>query len=123
MGFRKDAFATVFSEPAIKRDNVTSVRISISKKNKEGGFEQTFGGYVSFVGTANAKAAAGLKVKDRIKLLEVDVTNVYDKDKNVTYTNFSCFSFEMAGSGSNSTDSSSNGSSDMENISDKELPF
>ena len=43
---------------------------------------------------AAAKKAAGLKEKERIRLGDVDVTNKYDKEKNVTYTNYKIFSFE-----------------------------
>lgn len=96
MGFRKDSFATIWSvEPT--SDTLTKARISISHKNRQTGeYENDFGGFVSFVGTAAAKKAASLKERDRIKLGDVDVTNRYDKEKNVTYTNFKVFSFEMA---------------------------
>ena len=96
MGFRKDSFATIWSvEPT--SDTLTKARISISHKNRQTGeYENDFSGFVSFVGTAAAKKAASLKERDRIKLGDVDVTNRYDKEKNVTYTNFKVFSFEMA---------------------------
>lgn len=100
MGFRKDAFATVWSSEVVS-DTMTKVRLSTSRKNKQTGeYENDFSGFVSFVGTAAAKKAAALKEKDRIKLGDVDVTNRYDKEKNVTYTNFKVFSFEMSGGGS-----------------------
>ena len=94
MGFRKDTFATVWSiEPT--SDTMTKARISISRKNRQTGeYETDFSGFVSFVGSVAAKKAASLKEKDRIKLGDVDVTNRYDKEKNVTYTNFKVFSFE-----------------------------
>lgn len=95
MGFRKDNYATVWKvEP--KSDTMTSVRISISRKNKTTGeYETEFSGFTSFVGSACAKKAASLKEKDRIKLGDVDVVNRFDKEKNVTYTNFKVFSFDM----------------------------
>lgn len=94
MGFRKDAYATVWSiEPAF--DTLTKARISISRKDKQtGAYETDFSGFVSFVGTAAAKKATSLREKDRIRLGEVDVTTKYDKEKNVTYTNYKIFSFE-----------------------------
>ena len=96
MGFRKDSFATIWSVEAVS-DTLTKARISISRKNKDTGqYDQDFGGFVSFTGTAAAKKAASLKERDRIKLGDVDVTTKYDKEKNVTYTNFKVFSFEMA---------------------------
>lgn len=103
MGFRKDSFATVWSVEAVS-DTMTKGRISISRKNKQSDeYETDFSGFVSFVGTAAAKKALALKEKDRIKLGDVDVTNRYDKEKNVTYTNFKVFSFDIPGSNSNSS--------------------
>ena len=96
MGFRKDSFAMVWSVDAVS-DTLTKARVSISRKNKQTGeYETDFSGFVSFVGTASAKKAASLRERDRIKLGDVDVTNRYDKEKNVTYTNFKVFSFEPA---------------------------
>lgn len=95
MGFRKDSFATIWSVEPMS-DTLTKARISISRKNRQTGeYENDFGGFVSFVGTAAAKKAASLKERDRIKLGDVDVTNRYDKEKNATFTNFKIFSFEM----------------------------
>lgn len=95
MGFRKEAFATIWSVESTS-DTLTKARISISRKNKQTGeYDTDFSGFVSFVGTAAAKKAAGLKEKERIRLGDVDVTNKYDKEKNVTYTNYKIFSFEM----------------------------
>lgn len=94
MGFRKDAFATVWSVEQVS-DTLTKVRISISRKNKQSGeYETDFSGFASFVGTAAAKKASLLKERDRIKLGDVDVTNRYDKEKNTTFTNYKVFSFE-----------------------------
>lgn len=96
MGFRNGAFATVWESESISDTN-TKARISVSRKNKETGeYETEFSGFVNFFGTAAASKAARLKEKDRIKLGEVDVTTKYVKEKNVTYTNYKVFSFEMA---------------------------
>lgn len=96
MGFRKDAYCTVW-EVTPKSDSLTQGRISISRKRKDTGeYETDFQGFVSFVGTAAANKALSLKEKDRIKLGDVDVTNKYDKEKNMTYTNYKIFGFEMA---------------------------
>ena len=74
------------------------LRISISRKNKQSGeYEQDFSGFVNAIGTAAAKKAACLKEGDTIKLGDVDVTNKYDKEKNITYTNFAVFSFDLDG--------------------------
>ena len=76
MGFRTGAYAMVWSvEP--KTDTWTKARISISRKNKTTEeFEQDFSGFVDFSGTASAKKAAALKPESRIKLGDVDVTNI-----------------------------------------------
>lgn len=94
MGFRKEAFATIWSVESTS-DTLTKARISISRKNKQTGeYDTDFSGFVSFVGTAAAMKAAGLKEKDHIRLGDVDVTNKYVKEKNITYTNYKIFSFE-----------------------------
>lgn len=99
MGFRVGAYATVWNVESVS-GTMTKVRISTNRKNKDDEYEQDFGGYVAFVGTANANAAASLKERDRIKLGNCDVTNRYDKEKRTSYTNFTVFSFEkLEGSG------------------------
>ena len=95
MGFRKDAYATVWSIEAVS-DTMTKGRISVSRKNRQTGqYETDFTGFVSFIGTAAARNALRLKEKDRIKLGDVDVSNRYDKEKGTTYTNYKIFSFEL----------------------------
>lgn len=103
MGFRKDAWATCWGVD-VKSDTLTQVRISTSRKNKQTDeYTQDFSGFVAFVGTANAKKAASLKEKDRIKLGDVEVTTKYDADSKITYTNFKCYNFEIQdGSGATS---------------------
>ena len=94
MGFRTGAFAKVW-EVSSSNDTSTKLRISISRKNKKTNeYEQDFSGYVYFVGTANAKKASLLHEGSRIKIGDCDVTNRYDAEKKVTYTNFKVFSFE-----------------------------
>ncbi len=94
MGFRNQAYATVWSVEQ-GAGNFTKVRLSISRKNKNGEWEQDFAGYCMFIGTAHAKAEK-LREKDRIRLGEVDVSNFYDKEKKKEYTNFKVFDFEFA---------------------------
>lgn len=93
MGFRKNAYAKVWTVELIS-DTLTKCRISISRKDRNtGDYVQDFGGYVTFVGSAAAQKAAKLHEGDRIQLGDVDVSNVYVKEKGVTYTNFKAFSF------------------------------
>lgn len=99
MGFRKDSYAKVWSVETVS-DTMTKIRISTSRKNKQTGeYEQDFSGFVACVGSQAAAAAAALKEGDRIKLGDVDVTNKYDKEKKVTYTNFTVFSFDVESGG------------------------
>ena len=71
------------------------VRLSTSRKNKDGEYEQDFSGFCSFIGNAKAKAEK-LKEKDRIKLGDVDVTTWYNKDKGVEYVTYKVFDFETS---------------------------
>lgn len=128
MGFRNGAYATIW-EVKQGKGNYTDVRLSISKKNKQTEqYETDFSGFVRFIGTAHQKASR-LKEKDRIKLGDCEVTNSYDKEKKVTYTNFAVFSFEDT-SGGNSSASSNNqnkpsndGFMNIPDGIDEELPF
>lgn len=95
MGMRNGAFATVW-EVKNGSGNYTDVRISTSKKNKQTDkWETDYSGFVRFVGTAHQNASS-LKEKDRIKIGDCEITNRYDNDKKITYTNVAVFSFEMA---------------------------
>lgn len=129
MGFRKDAYATVWSVESISDVN-TKCRISISRKDKQTGqYTDDFSGFVSFFGTATAKKAACLKERDRIRLGDVDVRSKYDKEKNVTYYNFNVYSFEIqtGTNGGDSTQSSQPNSPqpdvDSGEVDDSRLPF
>lgn len=124
MGFRTGAYAKVWSIDA-KSDTNTSLRISISKKNKQTGeYENDFAGFVNCYGTAVATQAARLKEGDRIKLGDVDVGNKYDKEKNKEYVYYKVFSFEMAdGSGNASTATAHAPAVDSVEIDDSGLPF
>lgn len=125
MGFRKDAYATVWEVTPVS-ETMTKVRLSTSKKNKQTDqYETDFSGFVAFVGAAAAKNAAHLAEKDRIKLGDVDVTTKYDKEKKTTYTNFTAFNFEQQNSGGNtSIDMNDVAEAKVEDIiSDGAIPF
>lgn len=97
MGFRKDAWASVWSVEE-GRGNTMKVRLSTSRKIKgTEDYEQDFSGFCTFIGNAKAKAEK-LKPKDRIKLGDVDVTTWYNKEKGVEYITYKVFDFETSGS-------------------------
>ena len=94
MGFRNGAYATVWGEPQRKSDKVTQVQVSVSKKGDDGEWVTTFRSFVSFVGQATASRAASLRERDRIRLMETDVTTKYVKETDKSYTNFQVYSFQ-----------------------------
>lgn len=97
MGFRANSFAKVWAVESTK-PNITKVRLSTSRKNKQTGqYETDFSGYCSFVGNC-AVAALKLREGDRIKLGDVDVSNRYDREAKREYTFYTVFGFEMADS-------------------------
>lgn len=126
MGFRQDArFVKVWEVE--DKGNYHIVSLSTSKKNKETDkYETDFSNkFVRFIGTAH-KLAADLRVGDVIKLGSCEVTNKYDKEKNVTYTNYLVYSFEKEGDNSNSNQSAAKKDDsfmDIPDDEDSELPF
>lgn len=125
MGFRTGAYATVW-ETKEGNGNWTDVRLSISRKNRETGeYETDFSGFVRFIGDASSRVR-NLGDRARIKIGECDVTNRYDKEKGVTYTNFAVFSFEDADGNSEAPSgvvTNEDGFMDIPDGIDDELPF
>ena len=95
MGFRNEVYAKVWEVKPNQSGRSTSVRLSISKKVGDGQYEDDFSGWVTFIATANDRAA-GLKSGDRIKLGDVGVSSKYNRDKRESSYSFKVFSFEMA---------------------------
>lgn len=95
MGFRTGSWAKIWGiEP--KSSTWTKGRISISRKNRQTGeYEQDFSGFVDFTGTASAAKAAGLHEGDTIKLGDVDVVRVWDKERQKEYINYKVFTFDL----------------------------
>ena len=96
MGFRKDAYASVWDVEE-GRGNTLKVRLSTSRKNKDGEYEQDFSGFCTFIGNAKTKAEK-LRPKDRIRLGDVDVTSWYSKEKGIEYITYKVFDIEVIGS-------------------------
>lgn len=94
MGFRVGAYGKVWSVDQAK-GNFTKVKLSVSKKQQDGTYATDFNGFCMFIGNAHAKAAM-LKGDERIKLGDVDVSTVYNKDQKKEYVNYKVFDFEFA---------------------------
>ena len=125
MGFRKGSYCKVWEVSPVS-ETMTKLRISITKKNKQTGeYEKEFSGFVACVGSAAAKKAASLKSGDRIALGDCDVTNSYNKEKGVEYTNFKVFDFTVEGeSTATATQKKSIDDGEVEsNEPDSDLPF
>jgi hypothetical protein len=134
MGFRqadasgRGGYGRIWS---IKREEkYTYARYSTSKKNGDE-YETDFSGYIRLIGDAHRKFAdveapkieKGVTLKKAtekfeketgttfkgipVQLTSVDVTNSYDKEKEITYTNFIVWDLELQDSGSNKTASKS----------------
>ena len=106
MGFRTGSYATIWGVVESISDTKTKARISISRRNKmTGEYNTDFSGFVEFIGTSAANKALTLKERDRIKLGNIDVSNKYDKEKNITYVNYKVFSFDIQNVTSGNTES------------------
>ena len=106
MGFRTGSYATIWGVVESISDTKTKARISISRRNKmTGEYNTDFSGFVEFIGTSAANKALTLKERDRIKLGDIDVSNKYDKEKNITYVNYNVFSFDIQNVTSDNTES------------------
>ncbi len=90
--FSVGSYAKIWEIKEIK-DKYSDIRISTSKKNKDGEYVQDFGGFVRMVGQAHQEMEY-LSEKDTFKIVRCGVENHYDKDKKVTYNNFVIFEVE-----------------------------
>ena len=93
MGFREKSYAKIWEIE--NKGNYHVASMSVSKKNKETGkydveWQNKF---VRLVGTAHAQAES-LKTGDSVKIGACDVSNKYDNEKKITYTNYVIFGFE-----------------------------
>lgn len=122
MSFREGAWAKVWEIKPV-RENITTLRISTSRKDKQTGeYETDFSGFVTCIGTNVAGKAARLNEGDRIKIGHCDVTTKYDKEKRITYTNFNMFSFDNNEDDEDVTQSTVD-DGEVERKSQKELPY
>lgn len=96
MGFRTDAFATVW-EVQPQNDRWAKARITISRKDPETQeYETEFSSWVDVFGTAATDKMTRLKAGTRIQLKSIDLTTFYDAEKKIFYWNPKIFDFELA---------------------------
>ena len=107
--------------------NYYMAQMSSSRKNQDGQYENDWSdGRVRLVGTA-AKQAEKIKAGDRVQIENCGVTNTYDKDKKVTYTNYVVFAFSNNNNNNDNTQQKSKKKTSNTNTQkqsdDEELPF
>ena len=97
MGFGTGKFAHIWKLE--DKGNYHVAQMSTSKKNKETDQYETDwqNNFVRLVGTAHTQANS-LDITRNVKIGACEVTNKYDKEKNITYTNYVIFGFEDADS-------------------------
>lgn len=118
MGFAQGNFAKVWKVEQGK-GNYLVAEMSTSKKNKDTGKYDTDwqNKFVRLVGTAKTQAES-FKGGESVKIGRCDVTNSYDKDKKVTYTNYVVFNFDDANASGGNTNSKP-----TTDLGESELPF
>lgn len=123
MGFRNDSYATVW-EVKTKAEKYTDAKISISKKNKQSGqYETDFSGIVRFIGEAHKKASEFVE-RSKIKILNCETTNNYNKETKVTFWRCIIWDFEFAEDSPRGTsNTSSDGFLNIPDGIEDELPF
>ncbi len=120
MGFASRKYAKIWEIKTHEKYN--EIKISTSKKDGDGGFEQDFSGFARFLGKAFEKSKS-LKGNETIKLLEVETTNKYDKERETLYTNYIVWDFELAQKDGASKQNDNNNPPPMQPIDDTDLPF
>lgn len=106
-----------------RADKYVDFQCSTSRKNQEGNYETDFSSIVRFVGKA-FNQVKNAQPKDSFKILQCGVTNTYDKEKKVTYTNYVVF--EVEAGNNNSSGGAAKKDDGFMNIPDgidEELPF
>ena len=92
--FSAGSYAKIWEIKEIK-DKYSDIRISTSAKDKKTEeYYQDFGAFVRLVGQAHAQLEY-LNTGDKFKIVRCGVTNKYDKEKKVTYTDYVIFELEL----------------------------
>ncbi len=132
MGFKNNCYATCWTDKQTEKvlnifERHAEVQITTSKKKQDGTYETDFSGRVRFVGKSFEKIRrVDLREKDRLKFLEVETCNRYDKEKKRSYDTFIVWDFETVESRQPTAPQTEVvGSRKMESLGDieAELPF
>lgn len=100
MGFANGRYATAWTDRNTNKvlnifEKYAEVQLTTSKKKQDGTYDTDFSGRCRFVGKSFEKIRRiDLREKDRLKLLEVETTNRYDKGKKTTYNTYIVWDFE-----------------------------
>lgn len=100
MGFKNNCYATCWTDKQTEKvlnifERHAEVQITTSKKKQDGTYETDFSGRVRFVGKSFEKIRRiDLREKDRLKFLEVETCNRYDREKKRSYDTFIVWDFE-----------------------------
>lgn len=100
MGFANGRYATAWTDRSTNKvlnifEKYAEVQLTTSKKKQDGTYETDFSGRCRFVGKSFEKIRRiDLREKDRLKLLEVETTNRYDKEKKTSYNTYIVWDFE-----------------------------
>lgn len=121
--FGQGNYAKVWEVKKAEQGNYYLAQLSTSRKTQDGYEKDWSDGRVRLVGEA-AKKAATLAGNERIRIGSCGVTNTYDKEKKVMYTNYVVFDFDLADGQQTQTKAEPDNSFvKVPNGVDEELPF
>lgn len=123
MGLRiSDTYAKIWNID--RKEKYSVVELSVSKKNRATDqYETDFSSkFVRFVGNAHQQLI-NMQGNERIKIKSGDVSNHYDKEKRVTYTNYVVFDFELADGSQAKPQTDSDGFMTVPDGVSDEMPF
>lgn len=122
MGFSQGKFAKVWKTE--NKGKYTVAQMSTSKKDKQTDKYETDwqNSFVRLVGTAHTQAQS-FKDGESVKIGSCDVTNSYDKEKKITYTNYTIFNFEDTGNNSSKSNGKPQSTPSTPTHEDDDLPF
>lgn len=122
-GLQSDCYAKVWNK--YERNYSTDLQISVSHKNKKDNqYVTDFSGFIKCVGDAKSKALT-LEKGDVIKITSaIVITNSYNAQKGVSYTNYYIDNFEVQSGQAATEPGKANADIGFEIVEDEEpLPF